>query len=77
MDAGSSPGDSGIIVTGPHWIKSSRCAGNGACVEVASRLGGEIWVRDGKDPAGGAILAFSAEEWRTFLVAAAAGDFTR
>jgi hypothetical protein len=49
----------------PHWIKSSRSASNGACVEMARLLGG-VAVRDSKDP-GGPVLQFSQGAWRDFL----------
>jgi hypothetical protein len=33
-----------------NWRKSTRCAGNGACIEVADT--GRILVRDSTDPDG-------------------------
>ncbi|MCQ4080658.1 DUF397 domain-containing protein [Streptomyces sp. RB6PN25] len=48
------------------WIKSSRSAGNGACVEVASPAPRTLAVRDSKNP-GGPSLAFSPESWTAFV----------
>ena len=46
------------------WRKSSLSAANG-CVEVAF-IKDQVAVRDSKDR-GGAVLLFTAHEWRTFL----------
>jgi len=40
------------------WVKSSLSFSNGNCVEVASLPGGEIGVRDGRDP-DGPVLTFT------------------
>lgn len=53
------------------WRKSSWSAYNGSCVEVAAAAGA-VLVRDSKDP-GGPVLAFTPDEWRTFLRAARSG----
>lgn len=73
----SADGRNESLATGPGeaaWITSSRCAGNGSCVEVASIPDGDIWVRDGKNPASG-LLVFTRQEWRGFLAGVAAGDY--
>ena len=48
-----------------RWFKSTRSAGNGACVEVAHLLGG-IAVRDSKDP-DGPRLQFDRDSWNAFV----------
>lgn len=51
------------------WHKSSRSAGNGGtdkCVEVAALEGGQIAVRDSKQP-GGAVLFFTRPELATWI----------
>jgi hypothetical protein len=58
------------------WIKSSRSAANGQCVEV--RLNGDepatVSVRDSKNP-GYAIYMFSAAAWNDFIEGVKAGQF--
>jgi hypothetical protein len=56
-----------------HWYKSSRSAGNGACVEVAN-LPSATAVRDSKDPQG-PILIFSTESWQLFIATVRTGAF--
>jgi hypothetical protein len=59
-------------LTGAAWRKSSFSSGNGgACVEVAiipgatEDSGSLVALRDGKNPAGPALL-FTPGEWREF-----------
>lgn len=62
--------------SGPNWTKSSRCAGNGSCVEVATNLPGEgVGVRDSKDPASEEVLVFPRGAWEGFLSDITAGKF--
>lgn len=49
-----------------RWFKSTRSAGNGACVEVAFTAAGGVAVRDSKDP-DGPLLRFDGEAWRSFV----------
>lgn len=56
----------------PAWRKSSRCAAR-ECVEVAGQ-GGMILVRDSAQPQG-AVLQYSAIEWRSLTAAIKAGSF--
>ena len=55
------------------WRKAQASIGNGACLEVAP-LNSMIAVRDSKDPEG-AILTYTAAEWRAFLDGAKKGEF--
>jgi hypothetical protein len=58
---------------GLRWFKSTRSAGNGACVEVAVTID-RIAVRDSKDP-GGPRLHFDAPAWRDFIGSVRSGTF--
>lgn len=58
----------------PVWKTSSRCAGNGSCVEVAQISAGRIAVRDGMNPQSGKIIVFNPEEWRSFLAGVRASE---
>ena len=49
------------------WKVSSRCAGNGACVEVAQLSMGRIALRDGMNPEPGKIMIFTRQEWHGFI----------
>ncbi|MBB4916552.1 DUF397 domain-containing protein [Streptosporangium saharense] len=57
------------------WRKSSLSTNEGAdCVEVADLPEGTRAVRDSKDPSG-PTLAFTAGQWRSFLLRTKTGDF--
>lgn len=55
------------------WKKSSRSAGNGACVEVAF-VPGAVAVRDSKDSCG-PVLTFHAAVWQDFIASVQTGEF--
>ncbi|MHB1431236.1 MAG: DUF397 domain-containing protein [Streptosporangiaceae bacterium] len=57
------------------WRTSSFCGPNGPCVEFAELPGGDVGVRDSKDPAS-PVLRFTPEEWRAFIAGAVAGEFS-
>jgi hypothetical protein len=57
-----------------RWFKSTRSAGNGACVEVAFTVAGEVAVRDSKDP-DGPMLRFGGEAWQSFVDSVRTGAF--
>ena len=59
-----------------RWFKSSLSFSNGNCVEVASLSGGEIGVRDSKNPEG-PVLRFTADEWHAFTGGVRNGEFDR
>jgi hypothetical protein len=56
---------SGFEVGGLQWKKSGRSANNGACVEVAP-AGGQVLIRDSKDP-NGPIIRYPGRSWRMFI----------
>jgi len=55
------------------WRKSKACQDGDSCVEVAC-VGTWIGIRDSKD-VDSPILAFQADEWRTFVNGVRGGDF--
>jgi uncharacterized protein DUF397 len=59
-----------------RWTRSSRCAGNGSCVEVARLSDGMVLVRDAKQPESPEMLVFNRDQWRGLLASITAGDFT-
>ena len=57
------------------WRKSTRSGSSGNCVEVADNLpGGQVALRDSKDPSG-PVLVFTAAEWAAFVGGAKDGEF--
>lgn len=54
------------------WRKSSRCANDENCVEVAKVTGGRL-VRDSKDK-NSRPLSFTNDEWATFILNVKAGN---
>lgn len=57
-----------------HWVKSSLSFANGNCVEVADLSGGEIGVRNSRDPLG-PVLLFTPDEWHAFIDGVMKGEF--
>lgn len=55
-----------------QWRKSGKCGSN-ACAEVATR-GDRVFLRDSKHPET-SPLAFTAQEWRSFVKGVAEGEF--
>ncbi len=55
-----------------EWFKSSYSSGNGQCVECALLPDGGMAVRDTKNRQG-AVLCFTADEWRAFVEGAREG----
>lgn len=62
--------------TAAKWFKSSRSHGGKECVEAAHLDGGQVGVRDSKNP-GGPALVFAPGEWDTFLTGVKSGAFDR
>ena len=60
--------------SGPCWVKSSLSFSTGNCVEVASLAGGEVGLRNSRDP-DGPVLRFTSDEWHAFLGGAQNGEF--
>ena len=55
-------------------FRASSWCGTGGCVEVASRPGGRVMVRDGKDRTR-EPLVFGNQEWAAFVSSVKAGKF--
>jgi hypothetical protein len=60
----------------PVWVKSSLSFANGNCVEVSDFDGGNVGVRNSRDPAG-AVLRFTPDEWHAFIGGVHKGEFDR
>lgn len=59
---------------GAVWKKSRRSNPNGNCVELAGLPGGEVAVRNSRDPQGPALI-YTRAEMTAFLRGAKDGDF--
>ena len=59
---------------GIHWHKSRRSNSQGACVELGGLSGGEIAIRNSRDPAGPALL-YTRAEIRALIEGVKEGDF--
>ena len=62
-------------LTSAEWRKSSYSTNTGNCVEVAWNRPGIVAVRDSKNPDGPALV-LTAGQWRAFVSAARAGEFS-
>ena len=56
------------------WTKSSWSNPDGNCVEVATLPGGDIAVRNSRDPQGPALV-YTPDEIKAFVRGAKTGDF--
>ncbi len=56
------------------WFKSTFSSGNGQCIECAHLPDGGTAVRDTKNRSG-AVLRFTADEWKAFLAGVRSGEF--
>lgn len=57
-----------------RWIKSRHSNAEGNCVEVAALVGGDIAVRNSRDPDGPALV-YTPAEVSAFLAGAKEGEF--
>ncbi|MEV4920042.1 DUF397 domain-containing protein [Streptomyces tirandamycinicus] len=56
------------------WIKSSHSNATGNCVELAALPGGQVAVRNSRDPHGPALV-YTRDEVEAFVAGARGGEF--
>ena len=61
-------------LTGVCWQKSRRSNSQGACVELAGLPGGEIAIRNSRDP-NGPVLFYTKAEIQALIEGVKKGDF--
>lgn len=69
-----SNGISALRLTGAVWRKSSHSGAVGNCVEVAATGGGNIAVRNSRDPHGPALI-YTRDEMTAFVTGVKDGEF--
>lgn len=74
MDNETRSGMSAAQLAGVAWRKSTRSGAQGNCVEVAALDGGEVAVRNSRDPHGPALI-YTGAEMTAFLAGAKDGEF--
>jgi len=68
--------DAQCLEVSPQWVKSSRSANQGQCVEASHPTDQVVAVRDSKEQhPGGTVLVFTGSEWTTFIEGVKGGDF--
>jgi hypothetical protein len=63
------------VVAGASWRKSTYSTYNGNCVEIGHLDAKIIGVKDAKHQGRGPVLAFTRDEWNTFLGGVKAGGY--
>jgi hypothetical protein len=67
----------GVHPVKKSWRKSSFSTSNGACIEVATLVDGDVGVRDSKSSVVGPCLRFPSETWTAFLYDIRLADLKR
>jgi hypothetical protein len=67
-------GMSASQLQGVTWQKSARSNPSGNCVECAALPGGEVAVRNSRDPQGPALI-YTPAEIEAFILGVRDGDF--
>ncbi len=63
-----------LAAGGLQWRKARRSIGNGACVEVAVPVSGQLLIRDSTDQ-NGPVMRYPERSWRVFVAAAREGRY--